>query len=183
MGNFDLPFENMLRQYRRFRQRLTAEVSVLATNEFKENFRRRGYMSDQGLKKWKPRAKDKKAGRAILVASGRLKRSLRPAPTYNDARVVTDVPYAQVHNEGGKAVVKVRAHNRRKFSKTTVQTLTKSGKKRNKTMKAVSGKTKVKAHKRKQNIVARPFMLTTAPLLRKIDHHVETELHKIFEKA
>lgn len=79
-----------------------------AKNHFVGSFRLQGFQ-DVNVDKWKPRKKqDKRAGRAILVKSGDLRRSIR-RESLNKARlsvtIATDLPYARIHNEGleGKA--------------------------------------------------------------------------------
>jgi phage gpG-like protein len=52
-------------------------------------------------KAWDKRKSKKDTGRALLVKSARLKRSIRIIrSTLNSVTVGTDVPYARVHNEG-----------------------------------------------------------------------------------
>jgi phage gpG-like protein len=79
-----------------------------AKNHFVNSFRLQGF-EDKTVEKWKPRKKqDKRAGRAILVKSGDLRRSIRREPVNKAAMKVTistDLVYARIHNEGlmGKA--------------------------------------------------------------------------------
>ena len=72
-------------------------------------FRDQGF-TDSSLKPWAKRkaAKSKKqiardTGRSILVKTGELKRSGRYVTETRRCRIIFDKPYAQVHNEGGKA--------------------------------------------------------------------------------
>ena len=68
-----------------------------------EAFRKQGF-TDSGFTKWKPRKKNKDAGRAILVKTGKLRRSIKVSRA-NWTRVVVGsygVAYAQIHNEGGE---------------------------------------------------------------------------------
>lgn len=65
-------------------------------------FRKQGW-TDNGFERWKPRKKNKDAGRAILVKTGKLRRSIK-VRTANWTRVVVGsygIDYAQIHNEGG----------------------------------------------------------------------------------
>jgi phage gpG-like protein len=79
-----------------------------AKNHFVNSFRLQGF-EDKTVEKWKPRKKqDKRAGRAILVKSGDLRRSIRREPVNKAAMkvtIATDLVYARIHNEGlmGKA--------------------------------------------------------------------------------
>lgn len=160
---FPHPFSDLAKKYREMRSKLPAEVSGIAVIEFKGHFRAQGYYGSGGaLVPWKKRAKEERPARALLIKSGRLRRGLRAAPTGDTARVINDVPYAAIHNEGGKinTTATVRAHNRKNGQK-------------------------VKAHKRKVNlnIPARPYMLDTPRLMKQIDKHLETRIESIFNSA
>src|ERR1041384_6338028 len=94
---FPHPFGKLAKLYREMRRKLPAEVSNIALNEFKENFRRQGYRNKGGvLIPWRSTKKKKNTfaggSKGVLIKSGRLKRSLRAMPDYNTARVVTNVP-------------------------------------------------------------------------------------------
>ena len=70
---------------------------------FYDSFRKQGF-DDKTVTKWTPRKKaDKRAGRAILVKSGDLRRSIR-FDTVNknnlSVRIASDLPYAKIHNDG-----------------------------------------------------------------------------------
>ena len=163
---FPNPFDKWLPAYQDWRRKLPTRVSVTALIEFKGNFRQGGWRKGTGVTKWKPRStKDKnKAKRALLVKTGRLKRSLRTQPDFNTARVVTDTPYAQVHNEGGTVAgnFKVRAFKRRNPK---------------------GGYSKVKAHSRNVNfkMPARPFMEMGEGLKGDINKIFETGIKEIFK--
>jgi phage gpG-like protein len=228
---FPHPFGDIAKKYRKFRQELTTVVSVMAANTFKENFREGGYEGDAGGRiKWAKRKGDGGSSRGVLVKSGRLKRSLRPAANQNEARVVTNVPYAQAHNEGFEGTVQVKAHTRHRYSSHTVSvrrkvsagrkiayqtkvikmrdhlnSLHKAGRGKSKTaqrlhkrikdtmhrakgygqktVKQKSGSIRVKPHSRKVRLKARPFMITTAPLLNRIDTYVGDTLDRIFNQS
>ena len=157
---FPHPFSDLGKKYRSMRRKLPAEVSGIAAAEFKENFRRGGYREDGGIVKWRPRKFNPKGGkRGLLIKSGRLRRSVRPKPTFDEARVISDVPYAKALNEGFKGTVNIKSHYRSLKKK----------------------RVKVKSHKRKVDITARPFMITTKPLLEDIEKHVFKELETIFK--
>lgn len=75
-----------------------------AKNHFVGSFRLQGF-EDRTVEKWPDRKKkDKRAGRAILVKTGDLRRSIR-RETLSKAKlevvIATDLPYAKIHNEGG----------------------------------------------------------------------------------
>lgn len=185
-SQFPMPFKQLLENYSRLKRSLPVLASNIAVNEFKENFRRQGYRGDSGTTvPWKAR-KNTDAGRGILTQSGRLRKSLRKAPRGMNARVVTNVPYAEIHNEGFKGTQRVKAHYRQPTKGVKVATgkKSKSGKPRTKTMQVKSGKPyKVKAFTRRMNMPARPFMTTTAPLINDINKMVDDEINRIFFKS
>lgn len=178
---FPHPFSKLASDYRAMRRVLPKEVSVIATEEFKHNFRIGGYRGMNGVTFWKKRKVNKgSTGRGILIKSGRLRRGIRPAPTYDSARVVNDVPYAKTHNEGFKGYVRVSSFYRRSTRKAKVFSI-KTRKSNN--VKIAGARTKVKSFRRKMNIEARPFMVTGQPLLNNIDKHIEGKLNQLWDKA
>ena len=103
-------FSRDLRAYLKTVPRVLGQTVV---QESAENFRRQGYENEAGaVVPWEPRqAADtvKRRGkrianprqRAILVKSGRLRRSVRiVATTATSVTVGTDVPYAEAQQEG-----------------------------------------------------------------------------------
>jgi phage gpG-like protein len=75
-----------------------------AKNFFVNSWRLQGF-DDRSVQKWTPRKKQdkKRAGRAILVDSGDLRRSIIREPVNKSqlsVKISTDLPYAKVHNEG-----------------------------------------------------------------------------------
>lgn len=89
-------------------------VGVEAKRHIASNFKQEGFV-DVPFKKWKGRKKNEGSRRALLVKTGRLKRSFDYAATRGKVKVFSaDVPYAQIHNEGGKiqGTQRVRGHYR-----------------------------------------------------------------------
>ncbi|MDB0612687.1 hypothetical protein PL371_12560 [Tenacibaculum maritimum] len=121
---FNHPFGKTQKKYRKSRRTLPQVISNIALNDFKSNFKRQGYVNVHGvfipwrktLKKRSVRFK-KRRSKGILIGSGRMLRSMRRASTYNEARVVSNLPYTAVHNEGFKGTVNVSAHSRNSYSK------------------------------------------------------------------
>jgi phage gpG-like protein len=166
-NDFPHPFRAMMQQFAEYRRKLPMLVSGIAEKEFKENFTRQGYRNDSGgVTKWKPRHQPepkRRQGRALLIKSGRLRRGFKKRPDANTARVINDVPYAAAHNEGSKETVKVAQHVRRSVRSKKVAI--------------------VKAHMRKNNIPARPIMITTKPLLDDIDAKVLSDVTAIYNNV
>lgn len=75
-----------------------------AQNHFTKSFRDQGF-TDEVLQEWKPRKRTRgNEGRAILVKTGTLRRSLRKVSMGKyKVRITSNVPYANVHNEGERA--------------------------------------------------------------------------------
>jgi phage gpG-like protein len=105
---------------------LVKSIPKIAGQEFVNHsitsFRIGGYI-DGNLAKWKER-RNKDTGRATLVKSGALRRSIRLRTGATWFEIYTDMPYAKIHNEGGTVVVsdKQRAffwamHNKAQKSK------------------------------------------------------------------
>jgi phage gpG-like protein len=97
-------FEDAIRisldSYAKKRAGLTKVLGNEATNHFKDSWRKQGW-DDNTVKAWAKRKK-KDSGRAILVKSGRLKRSFyMKVESQNRVIVENNTPYADIHNYGG----------------------------------------------------------------------------------
>lgn len=166
-------------------QTLPVKVGDIAVNFFKARFREQGWRNVY-LKGWKqrsPKAKRNK-GRAILIDSGRLRRSIRIAKiNAMEVTIGTDVPYARMHNEGFKGTVQVKAHTRGRFAKRKTGTgkFTKTGKERMKTVTERTGDIPVRAHSRRINMPQRRFIGESKYLTRLIHHKIHSELLKAFQ--
>jgi phage gpG-like protein len=115
--------QQLQRDLKKVIQKLPRQFGAEVVLYTMQNFRTQSWQGDT----WKRRKSDngvnrKGKGRAILVKSGRLKRSIRVTEA-SATRVVigSDVPYAQIHNEGfnGPQSVKGFTRNvtRRKLTK------------------------------------------------------------------
>lgn len=73
-----------------------------AVNWSQDNFRLQGWR-ESTLLPWQPRISKRDPGRAILIKSGRLLRSIRITAVGDlTVSIGTDVPYARIHNYGGE---------------------------------------------------------------------------------
>lgn len=90
------------------KQNILSDVKVKLTAEFDRNFERKAFFSD----KWKKRANPNAKGSLLLVTST-LRRSIKSEVRGNGVRFSSAVPYASIHNEGGKGTKSVKAHTRR----------------------------------------------------------------------
>lgn len=93
------------------------DMRVDLSEEFDRNFERKAFFSD----KWKPRAHNYPRGSLLMVSSA-LRRSIKGgAETLeNGVRFSSAVPYASIHNEGGKITVtaKMKRYFWAQFMKT-----------------------------------------------------------------
>lgn len=101
--------KKILKQIESFKPQLEKVVDamgVLAANHFTTSFRNQGF-TDESLQAWQPRKRTERSrmgNRAILVKSGRLRRSIRTKRFGLLAvKILTDVPYASVHNNGERS--------------------------------------------------------------------------------
>ncbi|MBS2100696.1 phage virion morphogenesis protein [Carboxylicivirga linearis] len=145
--------------------KLPQVAATEAVNFSKERFRAQNWVdiNTEPWKKRKPvRGESKRtAGRAVLVKSGRLRRSIRKVSVTAEKAVIgTDVPYAEAHNNGfrGRVIQSVRSHTRR----------------------TMRGEVNVRAHSRtiNQNIPRRRFIGTSATLDRRLTRVMTATLIK-----
>jgi phage gpG-like protein len=100
-------FDKVIANMERAKAEIPPIIANLSQNFFVESFNKQGFTYN-GLQAWKQRVSTKDAGRAILVKSGRLKRAVGNSvqeATFEKIRLgvsLSDVPYAQIHNEGGE---------------------------------------------------------------------------------
>ena len=174
-------------EFNQFQRTLPQFIGTEAVNFFKFSFRRQGFVDKGGNKKWQKRKNSggKNAGRAILTQSGRLRRSIRiVASGFSFVKVGTDVPYAQIHNEGGtiKGTVSVRAHERHVHRGDTIQEeyTVKKGKTKKRTIK-LQRVEKVRAHTRTMNttIPQRQFIGESDFLEKRLTAKIEAKLKDI----
>lgn len=160
MDNSTQIFNQLRRNFKTAMNSLPVVIGNEVVNFSKESFTKQGWL-DVTFSPWQKRKGKKDKGRAILVKSGRLKRSPRVIfANPSGVMVGSDVPYAKAHNEGFNGTVAVKMHKRNHYRKTKAGTgkLTKSGKERMQTVKSISGNMEVKAHSRRVRIPKRKFL-------------------------
>ena len=160
-----------------------------AVNFFLDSFKKQGWQGEsfepwvkrKAVTKWGKTKRNE--GRAILVLSGRLRRSIRITSVHAmSATIGSDVPYAKAHNEGLRQgfIQNVKQYSR----KTTKLGIT--GKKALKTRTNITfgrvetGSTIVRAHKRRidQKIPKRQFMGYSPVLDAQLRRRLTAELMK-----
>lgn len=161
-SQFPHPFGELAARYRTLRRALPRQVSAIAAQEFRANFRRQGLRTKgETVEKWQPRQVNKGARRSILVKTGALRRSIKAAPTYNEARVVNNMPYAAIHNRGG------RIKGQRRAYATNLK----------------SGLNRLRQSNSPAEMPARPFMVTTPALLDDVSAHILKRLEGVFKPS
>ncbi|MCR4561253.1 MAG: phage virion morphogenesis protein [Bacteroidales bacterium] len=136
------------------------QIGMLAVNFSKQRFVEQNwlYTSPQP---WKERKRKRRGGKArqngaVLVDSGRLKRSIRIISTTPlSVTIGTDVPYAQIHNDGFSGVQSVKAHTRK-------------------------GKN-VRAHRRKMKMPKRKFIGNSAALMLEIEKFIMEQINGVLK--
>lgn len=159
---FPHPFSELAGRFRAYRKELPRVVSAMAAQEFRANFRRQGLRTKGStVEKWKPRQANTGAKRAILIQTGRLRRGIKAAPTYSEARVVNATPYAAIHNRGGRI----------------------KGQKRALATNLKSGLARLRKSSSPAEMPARPFMVTTPALMDDVSSTIMTGLEGVFKSA
>ena len=153
---------------------------------YPENWQRRSRK-----KPWTNKGKaPNNAGRALLIQTGRLRRSIRiVSTTANSVTIGSDVPYAQVHNDGLRvqATQRVRAFvrmNRKRDQSNVVAGKQTTKSTRIKFTKNASGISHVSEHTRKMNfkMPRRRFMGESKYLANQISRMIAAEINKIFRQ-
>lgn len=152
-------------------QKAVSELPTVLVNEAvnwtKNNFTRQGFPG-KSFDRWRARKQSaaRNQGRAILIDTGRLKRSIRKIATGPlQATFGTDVPYARAHNYGFKGTVNVKAHKRATIG--TIKVSTGKSDQPFQKKKTITGYGTVKAHQRKMNLPQRRF-IGYSPVLQSI---------------
>lgn len=159
-------------------KKLPTEIASIAEKFSKDRFREQAWL-DETKHKWKPRKVQRgrtgKRSQTLLVDTGRLKTSVRKIKVTPEQVIIgTNVPYAEIHNEGGEInkTVNVKSHDI-KSHRRKAYTRNRNG--RAERIKAQTIKTyRVKAHTRKMNlkIPSRRFIGSSYTLARRIELHV-----------
>ncbi len=168
--------------------KLPNEVAAIAVKFSKERFRKQSWL-DVVEDKWPVRKRRRKGGarrsQTLLVDTGRLKRSIRKIHADNQVVIIgTDVPYAQIHNDGGtiNKTVTVNEHKRAEH-KRKAHSRTRAG--RTEIIKSAIVKSHVIAtHRRKMNttIEARKFLGQSAALEQQLINHITNSFNEALNK-
>lgn len=128
------------------------------------------------MTKWGNTPRNK--GRALLVDTGRLRRSIRIlSRTSTSVTIGSDVPYAKAHNDGFRGSRRVSEHTRRK----TKAIIGKRGKAL-KGRRQVTGTMEVKAHSIRQHIPRRRFIGDSPYLDKQVIRIIQSEINQALKK-
>lgn len=86
-------------------KQILKDIRVEMEDEFKTNFERQAFFSEAWERRKSPIRNE---GRAILIDTGQLRRSISSRVTENSVIFYTDLPYAAIHNDGGEIKVTKR---------------------------------------------------------------------------
>lgn len=110
MGSFNQLSKQLRLQSKRLEKHiqtaLPRKVGIIASNHYKDNFRRGGFV-DGGINPWIPAKRQGVAKGAagkygpLLSKRTHLMRSIRSEPGNARVKIINDVVYARIHNEGG----------------------------------------------------------------------------------
>ena len=177
-------------RFRKVREELPLQLAAVAQNFFVDSFQRQGWYDSLTLKRWQPRAdeswrrkkKGRRGNRAILVKTGRLRRSIKiRSARFQKIVIATDVAYAAAHNYGYKGTVSVRSHTRRRYGREKEEYTTKTGKQSTRQKKVVKSSYTVRQHTRKMNLPQRQFMGHSPMLDRKLNKVIERQMEHLFD--
>lgn len=117
--NLSSDMKRRLREVQRVIERDAPAYFAVAWERMKDaNFAAQGFVvRGSASPRWAPRKKEtpRTAGKRILFGTGTLQNSVHFTPGKGQVRAWVDlgqVPYAKVHNEGGKVLQNVRPHHR-----------------------------------------------------------------------
>lgn len=182
--NFNLA--EQFNQFKTMKRNLPKYIGNEAVNFYKRSFIRGGFIEDTAVKKWDPPKSKKKKGRATLIRSGRLRRSVRITRLGVDfVTVGSDVPYAAIHNEGGRVNVSQSVGSfYRKAYRVRAHTRTAGGKTKRIKAHSVAAST-VKAFARRMGftIPKRQFMGLSRFLNRRLVMNIDFKMRRIFNAA
>ncbi|MCH5235529.1 MAG: phage virion morphogenesis protein [Muribaculaceae bacterium] len=82
-------------------KKILRDIQVEMADEFDKNFERQAFFSEA----WQRRKSPIKPGRAILVDTSKLRRSINSEIRENSIVFKSELPYSAIHNEGGEIKV------------------------------------------------------------------------------
>lgn len=162
-------------------RQLPARVAVVAENFSKQRFREQGWKG-VALEPWKKRKRDKPRdnGRAILVKSGALRRSIKARASGMNVIISSDSPYAEAHNEGfsGSVSETVGAHSRKGHER---KGYTRSDGRKVAAVHVKQYEVGAFVRKRNVDLPQRQFIGPSAALDKEVCALIESEINRVFK--
>ncbi len=174
----DNPIKGKIDALEQVLKKLPAKVAVTVENFTAERFRAQNWL-DRAAEPWQPRKADKAKdeGRAVLVKTGQLRRSIKARARGMDVTIGSDKPYAQIHNEGGTVTgtQNVGSHTRKAHSR---KGYTRKDGRQVKAVKVAAHSVKGFSRKINHTMPKRQFMGASSALVKEIGRLVEWEINK-----
>lgn len=165
--NLSSDLQEKIRKVRQIEKKVLRYMAGAAEKMKDANFSAQGFVENGTVRpRWKKRSKENHLtrGRRILHGTGNLQNSVKSKALADRVSVGVDlskVPYAKVHNEGGRLIQYVRAHTRKHW---------KTGK-----------RYQVRAFSRKLNIPQRKYLGYSPDILKIAEKDIHHEFDKIFK--
>ncbi|MBY0244491.1 MAG: phage virion morphogenesis protein [Sphingobacteriaceae bacterium] len=140
---------------------LMRNINRVTLRYIDDNFRAQGYQANT-LIPWRKTGSGKEnrfsqKSNGILIQTGRLRRGFQSSVTPSSVIISNAAPYANMHNQGFKGAIQIKAHTRRTFGVGKVANIET---KRYRSIKVETGIHPVKAHSRNVEIPRRQFVPT-----------------------
>lgn len=150
-------------------------IGIYAINHYKKSFTNGGF-TDENLISWQKRKRSRdNDGRAILVKTGNLKRSLRYRKIGRySVRIESNVAYAKTHNEG-------LSINKKSRKQTLNFKISKDGRSRFSKSKKANFQQEVTIAAHTIKMPKRQFVGYSGQLARKIELKLDSKIKKIFK--
>lgn len=169
-------FDQVIKKLEQAKSSLPKVLANDTKKFFLASWQKQGW-DNGGVKAWSPRKYNKNkrsAGRAILVKSGALRRAVNASlksATFDSIKFSVDLPYAQIHNEGGvinkgSSIKVIHFSKKGKFSKNN---------------KRANYAQKVNIGSHDINMPKRQYMGDSASLRRIQKEKIQKSIDKIFK--
>lgn len=160
-------FKGRSEEVRRLQKKIPRYVAAAAEKMKDANFSAQGFVENGTARpQWKKRKQETHftQGRRILYGNGNLQNNVKAKALAGRVSVGVDlskVPYAKIHNEGGRFVQYVKAHTRRH--------------------RKTDRRHQVRSSSRKLNIPQRKFLGYSPDILKSAEKDIRHEFDKIFK--
>lgn len=178
--------DQLVRGFRDIRNKLPRVIGAKSVTFFKENFRRRGFPMNGRLERWEQRKQpDYRKGGALLIKTGKLRRSIRVMRADMGAVIVgSDDPKAAGHNNGVdiEKQVTVPAHTRRSHKRKGYSRTIGGRRQRVRAHAVAAGKVGAHSRKMKLKLPRRQFIGHSPDLMKSIEREYSHLITEQFNK-